>query len=876
MSSRSAGGRRRQMRVKDQADSSRNAATISQSPPLPSTSTSPDTIGVYIPPSPSMQFQPLTPPMKPFAPSPLIIANPDDRWHTQKLSHHEFRQPSAILVHSGAPYGVMRLHTPGSSPEFLSPLSTSSSFQSQSPTLSPSSLSPQMILPISAAGYPTPPSSSLLLEHHPQDAPSETSTFVYPTCRSTAHPSRSSPTSTTFPKLTIKTPKKKLNGQGDAESPVELHAAERTETSAGGRFRALLRRSKRTKKDKGPKTAPTPLTPEDGSSRRSTIIISHDTLPEHSFDDALLQRWLRKHDMTLHPYPSDAPYMRAYDSAFLQCDQQTTALLRRLNSRGSPSFHDYGKNPPNHVLDLGCGTGHWAVEAAMYWKSEGTRVTGFDLVDLTSDTWGRGTAVPNVRFVRGNFVKYRLPFPDKTFDLVRMANLTLAIPDAKWDWVLTEIRRVMTIGARLEVIDDQMIFPLTIPIPSHSLESPLSQEEDYDLDDLRLDSSDDDDRTSSSEPTISDDTDSIIVNTSNRSHGHESESTDYDSIIANPSIASKRSHPPIRRSRGQRPGRPLPAPPSTAWDAKASTAQGLETIFETMLNERYGIHPRPGEYLLDVLRRVFGSRHASLMRNFHVELAPTELHADSPVTAKAANFASFQIDKAPDYSSMLAAAEAATSSRSHSVRPPGPSPSNDPLEQCPGIVLWPATFIPVPQPELEWHALKHVRTLLGCKSALADYVEVFDRDGVRVVDEDFWDALHDYESFIRERFDGLPRAPDARFDPSRGHSRHDSVVSNDSASTYQESVFEYQDLLRQHFDVPQGTDEPEDDNADADSLRSTPAGVFYNYDGHRADSPTYNRHSTITTSPPYTPQELTHIRTLRVFEAIKLGDEVLR
>lgn len=59
-------------------------------------------------------------------------------------------------------------------------------------------------------------------------------------------------------------------------------------------------------------------------------------------------------------------------------------------------------NPPNHVLDLGCGTGHWAVEAASYWQSEGTRVTGFDLVDLTSDIWGRGAAVPNVRFVRGN------------------------------------------------------------------------------------------------------------------------------------------------------------------------------------------------------------------------------------------------------------------------------------------------------------------------------------------------------------------------------------------------------------------------------------------------------------------------------------------
>lgn len=346
-----------------------------------------------------------------------------------------------------------------------------------------------------------------------------------------------------------------------------------------------------------------------------------------------------------------------------------------------------------------------------------------------------------------------------------MANMSLAIPEAKWKTVLVEIRRVMTIGARLELIDDQMIFPyakpmpqhapsmklspapprLTIPIPSHSLESPIPPEDDdFDLDEmLRLDSSDDDEYTSSSEPTLSDDTDSIIVNPSVQSHGLSSEATDYDSIIANPSIASKRSRsPPARRPRGQRSRRPLPDPPSTAWDTKASTAQGLEDIFEKMLSDRYGVHPRPAEFLLDILRHVFGPHHASLMRDFHVKLAPTELHADSPVTAKAA---SFKTDKIADYSSLVAAAEAAALSRAHSVRSPGSRPSNDPLEECPGIVLWPSTFIPIPQPELDWHALKHVHTLLGCKSALADYVEEYDHDGARVVDEDFWDALHDYE-----------------------------------------------------------------------------------------------------------------------------------
>lgn len=316
MSSRSAGGRRRQMRAKEQAESLRNTSTVVPTQPLSGVSTSPGTIGVYIPPSPSMQFQPLTPPMKPFAPTPLIIANPDDKWHSQKSPHHDFRQPSPVLVHGGLAYSMAAVHTPGSSPDIISPLSTSSSFQSISPTLSPSLLSPQSVSLSSPARQPLHPSPSLLLEAHAQDTSSNASAFVYPTCRSAAHPTRSSPTSATFPKISIKTPKKKPKAQGDAESPIETQSTDSGETSSGGRFRALLRLTKRSKKANG--SPQTSLTADDGPSRRSTIIISHDTLPDYSFDEVLLQRWVRKHDTTLHPYPSDAPYMRAYDSTFLE------------------------------------------------------------------------------------------------------------------------------------------------------------------------------------------------------------------------------------------------------------------------------------------------------------------------------------------------------------------------------------------------------------------------------------------------------------------------------------------------------------------------------------------------------------------------------
>jgi hypothetical protein len=47
--------------------------------------------------------------------------------------------------------------------------------------------------------------------------------------------------------------------------------------------------------------------------------------------------------------------------------------------------------------------------------------------------------------------------------------------------------------------------------------------------------------------------------------------------------------------------------------------------------------------------------------------------------------------------------------------------ADDTLGHCPGLILWPSTFIPMPPPELEAHVSKHLRALLSCKSALIDY-----------------------------------------------------------------------------------------------------------------------------------------------------------
>jgi ubiquinone/menaquinone biosynthesis C-methylase UbiE len=86
-------------------------------------------------------------------------------------------------------------------------------------------------------------------------------------------------------------------------------------------------------------------------------------------------------------------------------DRQTAELLRKVNATNTPSFHNYGGRPPRTVLDLGCGAGHWMLDAAMAWRNSGTQIIGFDMVDTTKGMWPvaqRQGIVDNIKFVRGN------------------------------------------------------------------------------------------------------------------------------------------------------------------------------------------------------------------------------------------------------------------------------------------------------------------------------------------------------------------------------------------------------------------------------------------------------------------------------------------
>jgi tRNA G46 methylase TrmB len=99
-------------------------------------------------------------------------------------------------------------------------------------------------------------------------------------------------------------------------------------------------------------------------------------------------------------------------------DRQTAELLRKVNATNTPSFHNYGGRPPRTVLDLGCGAGHWMLDAAMAWRNSGTQIIGFDMVDTTKGMWPvaqRQGIVDNIKFVRGNLCVLFRSFARRTY-----------------------------------------------------------------------------------------------------------------------------------------------------------------------------------------------------------------------------------------------------------------------------------------------------------------------------------------------------------------------------------------------------------------------------------------------------------------------------
>jgi len=128
---------------------------------------------------------------------------------------------------------------------------------------------------------------------------------------------------------------------------------------------------------------------------------------------------------------------------------------------------------------------------------------------------------------------------------------------------------------------------------------------------------------------------------------------------------------------------------------------------------------------------------------------------------------------------------------------------------------------------VEMHACKNVQMLLGCKSALSDYLHGLQSDsGELLISEKYFkDLLWDYESFRRKRFNWPSETPETSFD------------------------------------------EGLEDHPNSSPLRISGESFFGRRPRGLSDADTTRR------SPSYERKDLTFVRGIRIYEAIKLDPD---
>ncbi|KIK67923.1 hypothetical protein GYMLUDRAFT_799766 [Collybiopsis luxurians FD-317 M1] len=574
----------------------------------------------------------------------------------------------------------------------------------------------------------------------------------------------------------------------------------------------------------------------------------------------------------LGTYPLDP-----YNSAILESDRLSYNLLRRLNPTDTPSFCLYGNDPPSSVLDLGSGQGHWLLEAAIHWKGYGTQFTGLDIADTMKAirplALKHGVA-DNIKFVRSNFLKRPLPFEDETFDLVRMSDLTYAISYDKWDFILGEIYRVLTIGGRLEFIDDHVFFPYAKSLPPSFAPQPIS-----------------DGQRSARER------DNPVL----YGYGADKEGEDSDTATLNGNRAGPSSLP-TRFSPPQQITATMPPVEAQFWTEQSDAAQELETLFEHMMNRKFGIHLCPSEFISEMMTQIFG--HAREVKTMHLTIAPPDAQL----------FASSD-GKEPSMTMSNANARPSTSRQTDSLNASLDNPEDHRSINSPGLVLWPSTLLPMSSAELMAHALKHPKTLLSCKAALSEYAaETLD---IEAEDDMVMEALWEYEGFFNSRLTSPSPAAETTVLPAsasstsvnterefrthrRGPERSSIYSTSSITSEARSAMWDYDFELRHHFAWPlesptagQNPSAGRTDNGSSSSPGVSPPPRTGEIRRRSASSDT----GTITSSlpsfttnapsvarkpleresmpPDYSATEPTHVRTFHVYEALKIEPGLL-
>ena len=143
---------------------------------------------------------------------------------------------------------------------------------------------------------------------------------------------------------------------------------------------------------------------------------------------------------------ADAPYvLPADDQEINRLDFQHYMLRHSLRGNYAAPITN-----PQSILDVGSGTGRWAIEMATLYPR--ANVIGTDITPPATES-GPGSDIPeNYAFAPGNILE-GLKFPNGSFDFVHMRLLLFAIPEASWPDVVRELARVTRPGGWVELVE---------------------------------------------------------------------------------------------------------------------------------------------------------------------------------------------------------------------------------------------------------------------------------------------------------------------------------------------------------------------------------------------------------------------------------------
>ncbi|OCH95679.1 hypothetical protein OBBRIDRAFT_830632 [Obba rivulosa] len=415
------------------------------------------------------------------------------------------------------------------------------------------------------------------------------------------------------------------------------------------------------------------------------------------------------------------PPIKRYAGTTLFTDRHAHDLYSELVKKGQPTFYDFETDAPKSILSLGRSDGYWVSRATKMWPS----TTRCEIIFGTDVYQEPGQPVDTRVHWRGRrILEEGFPYPEGSFEFIRIANMCLHIRDEDWGRLLAEAHRLLVPGGVLEVVDDVFFFP-SIPHSRHRSRGPRPPKVVV----LKLPKAavSEDDASDSSSPRSSLDSAEMDLHKA-ISSGHRREKE----VLIHPEID-------------------LGAIGHDAHVLDTVSARELEFVFEEMLKKRFGITSDASKVIEEALHRSFGSSMTELAE-CHIAVPPREYFEEPgekpkdqerPVRKRSGTL-SHLIRKAAD--AIL---------RHDDFEPP--------YWQPPGLVYhWrrdgesvsDLKLLKLSPEDLELHACQNIQTLLDCKAELVSYVNGFvDAGETPPIDpEELHLCFSDYEQFKRKRF----------------------------------------------------------------------------------------------------------------------------